>query len=104
MEPPVDVPADVDALRDELGRLRALVGPDERSYQELRDDRDGAVAAARDAEREVGRLRGQIAELMVQLVRARQDQERFQRAFDRYRAVGDRASALRGRLRRMLGR
>ena len=101
---PADVPTDVAALRGELARLRTLVGPDERSYDELRDDRDGAVAAARDAEREVGRLRGQIAEMQVQLVRARQDQERYQRMFDRYRGLRERASAVKRRLRRRLGR
>lgn len=71
---------DLDALRAEVDRLRS--------------DRDAAVEVARAAEREVGRLRGQIAEMQVQLVRARQDQERYQVLFDRYRAVRERAAAL----------
>ena len=77
--------ADVEMLRAEIERLRA--------------DRDAAVTAARDAERESGRLRGQIAEMQVQLVRARQDQERYQLLLDRYRAVRERAGAVKRRLR-----
>lgn len=95
---------DVEALRAEVARLRSIVGPDERAYEELRDDRDGAVAAARDAEREAGRLRGQIAEMQVQLVRARQDQERYQRLFDRYREARELASTAKQRLARTIGR
>lgn len=82
--PAVEPPSDLEALRSEVARLRA--------------DRDAAVAAARDAEREAGRLRGQIAEMQVQLVRARQDQERYQLLVDRYRTVRERASALKRRL------
>ena len=87
MEPVADENdgADVDEWRAEIERLRA--------------DRDAAVAAARAAEREAGRLRGQIAEIQVQLVRARQDQERYQLLFDRYRAVRERAGAAKRRLR-----
>lgn len=85
--PAVEPPSDLEALRDELDRLRA--------------DRDAAVEVARDAEREAGRLRGQIAEMQVQLVRARQDQERYQLLFDRFRTARERASALK---RRLLGR
>lgn len=74
-------PADeLDALRSEVERLRR--------------DRAGAIEAARTAEREAGRLRGQIAEMQVQLVRARQDQERYQVALDRYRAVRERVATL----------
>lgn len=76
---------DVEALRAEIERLRA--------------DRDAAVATAREAERAAGRLRGQIAEMQVQLVRARQDQERYLLLFDRYRAVRERAAAVKRRLR-----
>ena len=67
-----------DERKDELQRLRALVGPSEKSYEELQRDRDGAVLAARDALAEVGALRGDAIELRVQLSRARQDQEHFQ--------------------------
>ena len=102
--PAVEPTADVAALHDEVARLRALVGPDERAYEQLRDDRDAAVAAARDAEREVGRVRGELAEMPVQLVRARQDQERDQQIFDRARRISERATAGAGRLRRTLRR
>lgn len=78
--------SDLEPRRAELDRLRA--------------DRDAAVAAARDAEHEVGRLRGQIAEMQVQLVRARQDQERYQVLLDRYRSVRGRAGAIVRRLGR----
>lgn len=82
MEPP----SDLEALRAEVDRLRA--------------DRDAAVAAAREAEREAGRLRGRIAEMEVQLVRARQDQERYQLLLDRYRSVRERVFAVKRRLGR----
>lgn len=100
MEPPDDL----ETLRSEVARLRSIVGPDEHDYHALRSDRDAAVAAARDAERESGRLRGQIAEMQVQLVRARQDQERYQRLLDRYRGVRELASSAKGRLGRTIGR
>lgn len=70
------------ALRAEVERLRALIGPSDVSYAALQDDVAGAREAARLAEAEAGALRGQIAELHVQLARARQDQERVQRARD----------------------
>lgn len=41
----------------------------------LRNDLDVALAAARDAELQAGRLRGELAEMRVQLGRARQEQE-----------------------------
>lgn len=78
--------SDLEARHTEVERLRA--------------DRDAAVAAAREAEHEVGRLRAQIAEMQVQLVRARQDQERYQVLLDRYRSVRTRAGAIARRLGR----
>jgi hypothetical protein len=67
------------APRSELDRLRALLGPSERSYETLRADVDHAETLARDAQHELGRQRGEMAELRVQLARARQDQDTFQR-------------------------
>lgn len=100
----VEPTANVEALHDEVASLRALVGPDEPSYEQLRNDRDAAVGAAREAEREVGRVRGELAEMHVQLIRARQDQERYQQIFDRARRISERATAVAGRFRRALRR
>ena len=90
-----------DDPRRELERLRSLVGPDERAYADLAADADRAVAAARQSEREAGKLRGTIAEMQVQLVRARQDQDRYQRLLDARRGIVERLAA--GK-RRLLGR
>ena len=78
---------------ERTGSVAAVERRDE--IDALRADRDAAVAAAQEAEREVGRLRGQVAEMQVQLVRARQDQERYQRLFDAYRVVREAPSRLR---------
>ena len=94
MPDPLDDPV---ALRGEITRLRELVGPEERAYHELADDLATAVTAARDAELEAGRLRGRIAELLTQLDRARQDQERFQSWLDARRSVVERVDAVRRR-------
>jgi hypothetical protein len=66
-------------VNDEIERLRALVGPSEVGYEQLRDDRDRAEAVAREATHEAGELRGRIEEMSVQLSRARQDQDLLQR-------------------------
>lgn len=63
----------------ELERLRALLGPSEAGYEQLRDDLDAAVTQARSAELAAGDLRGRMAEMSVQLARARQDQDTMQR-------------------------
>lgn len=66
-------------MSEELDRLRALVGPSEVSYEQLRADVRRAEEQARAAEHEAGALRGQIEEMSVQLSRARQDQDLLQR-------------------------
>lgn len=71
--------SDVDA---ELERLRRLVGPSEIGFGELRDDLIAASAETKLAALEVGRLRGELAEMSVQLARARQDQDVLQRRRD----------------------
>ena len=68
-------PSDTAEMIAELERLRTLVGPSEVAYEALRADCDHAVRAARAAELEAGDLRGRIAEISVQLARARQDQD-----------------------------
>jgi hypothetical protein len=65
----------MDEPAEELERLREMVGPSEMSYAALREDRDQAVQAAKEAAGEAGELRGHIVDLSVQLSRARQDQE-----------------------------
>lgn len=64
------IPDDVDALRAEVERLRALVGPDEAAYQQLRVDLWSARDAAFGAEMAAGELRGQVKVLEGQLARA----------------------------------
>ena len=51
------------------------------------DELERAREAARLAEAEAGRLRGEIVELKTQLARARQDQEAYQRVLDAKRTV-----------------
>ncbi len=70
---------DIDELRNEISRLRALVGPSETSYEQMRTDLLAARDAAKGAEAAAGSLRGLNAELHVHLARARQDQDHFQR-------------------------
>lgn len=78
---------------DEVEALRSEI-------DELRQDLAAAALAAREAEAETGRVRGELAEMHLQLTRARQDQERYQRLFDVRRRAGDQLDRVRGRLRR----
>lgn len=66
-------PNDLDALRAEVERLRALVGPDEAAYQQLRVDLWAARDAAFGAEMAAGELRGQVRILEGQLARAQRN-------------------------------
>ena len=87
-------------LRDEVDRLRRLVGPSEQSYADLRQDLLAARDAAKGAEAAEGVYRGRVTELEVALARARQDQDHFQRVvFDTLRTGRHRVSrAVRSRL------
>jgi hypothetical protein len=71
--------------------------------EQLRRDLATAVAAARAAEADAGRLRGTIMEMQTQLARARQDQESFQLVLDAKRRVSETVASVtqrvRGRLR-----
>lgn len=82
-------------LRADVDRLRAMIGPDEQLYDDLRDELARARDAVRDAEAEAGRLRGTITEMRLDLHRARQDQFHLQRVALRP------VSGLVGRLRRL---
>lgn len=103
---PRDEPGDdrcdgeVAALRAEVDRLRELVGPSEQSYVDLRHDLLAARDAAKGAEAAEGVQRGRVIELEVELARARQDQDHFQRVvFDQLRSGRRRVGrALRSRL------
>lgn len=64
---------DVAALRAEVARLRALVGPSEESYEKLRLDVLGARDVAIAAEAELGRARARIAALETDVARYRRD-------------------------------
>jgi hypothetical protein len=68
----VEANADVVALRDEVARLRRLVGPSEQSYVELRADVLAARDAVKQAEAAAGELRGEVTEARVALARAEQ--------------------------------
>lgn len=57
-------------MQDEIDRLRALVGPDERSYAALADDLAAASAAAKEREAELGALRARVLLLERDLHRA----------------------------------
>ncbi len=83
-------------VRLELERLRELVGPCEQSYVDLRQDLLAARDVAKGSEASAGALRGQVAQLHVELARARQDQDHFQRM------VSNRAQSVLGRVSRSI--
>ena len=68
---PVDVDDEIESLRSENARLRALVGPLEQSYVDLRRELDDAAAAVRAAEVANGELRAWNAELVLDIDRVR---------------------------------
>ena len=68
-----EVLAERDDARAEVERLRALVGPDEASYQQLRVDLWAARDAAFGAEMAAGELRGQVKVLEGQVARAQRN-------------------------------
>jgi chromosome segregation ATPase len=78
----------------EIERLRALVGPTEASYEDLQVELANARNAVKAADAELGRLRGEITELRLDLHRAQQDQYHIRRLILRP------AIAVRNRLRR----
>lgn len=83
--------AELETLRAEVERLRALVGPSEASYVQLQVDLLGARDAAIGAESEAGVARGYCHSLEVEV-------ERLQRDFKWFRGqIVDRAKALRPR-------
>lgn len=84
-------------MQDEIDRLRALVGPDERSHAALSQQLAAAIDDARAREAELGALRARIVVLERDL----------QRAERRNAAVAQLLRVRRGlarRARRLLGR
>jgi len=61
------------SLRSEITRLGELVGPSEKSYEDLAQDARGARDAARRAELEAGQMRAQIVELENEVRRWQRD-------------------------------
>ena len=62
---------EIESLRRENARLRALVGPLEQSYVDLRRELDEAADAVRAAEVANGELRAWNAELVLDIDRVR---------------------------------
>jgi outer membrane murein-binding lipoprotein Lpp len=65
------------ALRAEVERLRALVGPSEDSYQQLRLDMLAARDAAKGAEAALGNAEGYARSLEAEVTRLQRDHEWF---------------------------
>ena len=72
---PVSTETEVEQLRDEVARLRELIGPDEKSYVQLRTDVWGARDAVIGAEAEMGLLKGQVRSLQAEVARAMKEQQ-----------------------------
>jgi len=72
----------VQSLSDEVERLRRLVGPSERGFADLQADVTAAEKHARQADAAAGELRGRLAEMSVDLSRARQEQDIAMRRVD----------------------
>lgn len=91
---------EIAALRAEIDRLQALVGPTEESYMKLRLDLWAARDLAQGAEAEVGQLRGRVRALEAELVRAMQDKRNFHKLF--YGHLRQYSGAIRRKLRNRL--
>lgn len=93
--------ADGEALQAELNRLRELVGPDEKSYVDLRLDALAAKDAALGAEAELGSLKAYNLALEAEVTRLTRDFEWF-----RTKLVGSARRIQEGRpaVQRVVGR
>jgi hypothetical protein len=93
------VETEVESLRAEIARLRALVGPSEESYVKLRLDVLGARDAAIGAEAEAGRLKGYCQALEAQVARLDRDQIWFrEQVVMRMKTLRDQATPSIGRV------
>ncbi|MFZ4718042.1 MAG: hypothetical protein ACOYMR_01370 [Ilumatobacteraceae bacterium] len=84
-------------MQDEIDRLRALVGPDERSYTALADDLAAASAGAKEREAELGALRSRVLLLERDLHRSERRNAMVAQVLRVRRGVAR-------RLRRLVGR
>lgn len=75
--PLVATDGEFEMLSAEVSRLRALVGPSEKSYVQLQQDLLGARDAAIGAEAELGTVRGYNQALEAEVVRLQRDFEWF---------------------------
>lgn len=102
---PAAMAAELEHLRTEVGRLRALVGPSEESYAKLRLDVLGARDAAIGAEAEVGRLKGRCTALEAEFARLNRDQVWFrQQVVMRLQRLRSKATPSLGKVVRRLSR
>jgi chromosome segregation ATPase len=60
---------ELNALTDEVQRLRALLGPSETEYRQLRLDLLGAIDAARGAQAALGEAEGRVRMLEADIAR-----------------------------------
>lgn len=95
---------DAAAADEELARLRALVGPDERTLDDLRRDLDGALEAQREAERARAELERTIPPLEQEVQLLERDYEWFRAHIDRLRRVRWRGRSVWRRVRNRVSR
>jgi chromosome segregation ATPase len=81
-------------LRDEVQRLRALLGPSEQEYAQLRLDLLGAVDAARGAEAALGESQGRCQALEAEIARLQRSHRWLRREL---------SARIRGALRKLRG-
>jgi hypothetical protein len=91
-----DEHVELQELRAEVVRLRALLGPSEESYAKLRMDLLAARDAAIGAEAELGNLKGYNAALEAEVVRLQRDFVWFrEQVVMRLKRLGRRAPSVR---------
>jgi chromosome segregation ATPase len=97
-------PQDLNSLRNELQRLRALLGPSEQDYRQLRLDLLGAIDAARGAQAALGEAEGRAMMLEAEIARLQRShrwlrREIMARIRGRIRGLGFRARRIAARPR-----
>jgi len=83
---------DLDTISNELQRLRALLGPSEQDYRQLRLDLLGAIDAARGAQAALGEAEGRVVMLEAEVARLQRSHRWLRREITaRIRGVARRA-------------